>query len=84
MVNASMAMSCVAEAMTKIVTRIQNSRPTVSGINANPTATTIMVSTAAAIHLRYVPKVSTSGDQKTFSVQASPTVLSDPMAVSAT
>ena len=43
-----------------------------------------MAMTAPAIQRRYVPNSSTSGDQRNFSVQAMPTLLSSPMEVRST
>ena len=78
--SASMAMSCVADANTSTTSAPQN-----AGLAGATTPRAAMESDRTisdpTIHIRYVPAASTSGAQKNFSVQISPTLLISPIVV---
>ena len=79
-VSASMAMSCVADAIARIDATIQNVIP--AGGTMPRSAIVAMRRTSASwIHRLYVPHKSTAGAQRTFAVHANPIALKSPIFV---
>jgi hypothetical protein len=82
-VSASMAMSWVAEAMAITIAATQKA-VLAGGTTPSTPSAAARAASAPNTHVRYVPMASTSGAQKTFSVQAMPTLLRSPMVESGT